>query len=283
MININKPTPAFPAVGILISKNEGNSAYEIIRFDTQRQLDRTRALTIAAIRIIETPEDTRDIWPAVLRTIYNTSRPDFPASSFPDTPESRELTVQLIHGLATPYEESTMSEDASKTTEQKEAKTKAEAKAQERAAAKQAKADAKAREKAEREAKRGNGVIGNIKQLLDTDKGVTVEEALDHLVSKFPDRTRDGMASTVKIQFSRLQKSTGRDIHNANIEGRGRVYKFADKGPVPGKVVEKQAAGAKGGAASTEGATTGGNAVEGAAAPAAKPAAKGNTNKAATK
>lgn len=273
MININKPTPALPAIGILVSKN-GGSAYEIIQFDTQRQLDRTRALTIAAVRIIEDVEDTKDIPESVLRILFNTSRPDFPVNTFPDTPENRELIVRLIHESATPYEDSSMSENASVTTEQKEAKTKAEAKAQERAAKKAERDAQKAKEKAEREAKRGNGVIGNIKQLLDTDKGTTVDEALDHLVAKFPERTRDGMASTVKIQFSRLAKSTGREIHNANIEGRGRVYKFADKGPVPGKVVEKAAPATKGGAASTEGATTEGKSVEGASAPAAKPAAK---------
>ena len=72
--------------------------------------------------------------------------------------------------------------------------------------------------------KRAEGVIGTIKAMIDTKGGATQAEILDALVQKFPRRTRDGMSSTVRIQCSRLAKSTGRAIISKDIEGRGRVY-----------------------------------------------------------
>jgi hypothetical protein len=158
------------------------------------------------------------------------------------------------------------------------ATTKAEAKAAEAKAKREAREKEKADKKAAAAAKRADGVIGNIKQALEQDSGTTANEILDKLVEKFPDRTRDGMSSTVKIQFSRLAKSTGREIINQKIKGRGRVYKFADKGPIPGEIETEAPAPATNGtapaaAASTEATSTSAPAAQAASAPATPPAA----------
>jgi hypothetical protein len=84
-------------------------------------------------------------------------------------------------------------------------------------------------------------VIATIKAHLESKSGGTHAEILDDLVTKFPDRTRDGMHSTVKIQCNRLAKTTGRAVSSKDIQGRGRVYKFEDKGAIPGKEAVKAA------------------------------------------
>ena len=70
------------------------------------------------------------------------------------------------------------------------------------------------------------GVIATIRALLDRPEGVTVDEAVSHLTEVFPDRRAEGMATTVRIQFHRLARTTGRQVLS-EIEGdRGRVYRF---------------------------------------------------------
>jgi hypothetical protein len=76
--------------------------------------------------------------------------------------------------------------------------------------------------------KKRSGVIAAIKAMLDTPSGATRSEILDELVTVHPDRDPDGMAVTVGIQVSRLAKSTGRPIVSFDVEGRGKVYGFAD-------------------------------------------------------
>src|SRR5688500_9810178 len=88
----------------------------------------------------------------------------------------------------------------------------------------------------------GVGVIATIKSHLESKPGATKAEILDGLVKQFPDRSRDGMASTVQIQCSRLARTTGRAIIAKDVVDRGRVYKFEDQGPIPGKEVVKEAA-----------------------------------------
>lgn len=91
-----------------------------------------------------------------------------------------------------------------------------------------AKAAAKAAQKAATTEKRANGVIGTIRTMLDRAQGTTRAECLAVLTEKFADRDPMGMVVTVGIQFSRLAQSTGRKIENYKVEGRGRVYGFAD-------------------------------------------------------
>jgi hypothetical protein len=228
--SINYGRPPFPSVAILFSKQPGNSAYELVRFEDQNDVDQIRTRTVAAIRVLLHTNDLDDVPVEVLKLILNTSRPDFPVGAFPDTPENRDRVIALVKESATPYKEHYMADNENGTATAPANST--EAKAAER----KQKADEEADKKARAE-KRSQGVIGTIKSMLDTKTGASQNEVLDALVKKFPERTRDGMSSTVKIQFSRLAKSTGREIHNANIEGRGRVYKFKDQGEVPGKIV----------------------------------------------
>lgn len=99
-------------------------------------------------------------------------------------------------------------------------------------------AESKAPAKSEKPA----GVIATIKAHLESKSGGTHAEILDDLVKKFPDRTRDGMHRTVKIQCNQLAETTGRAIATRDIQGRGRVYKFQDKGAIPGKEAVKETA-----------------------------------------
>jgi len=62
------------------------------------------------------------------------------------------------------------------------------------------------------------GVISTILEMLNRATGVTVEEALDRLKTKFPERERDAMRTTCKIQLARHSKSKDKT------EGRGLIY-----------------------------------------------------------
>lgn len=244
---LNRPiihVDRYPVVAILHSKMAGNTAYEAILFEDQETLRSTKGKTVAQLVVINKVEDLKAVPNAVLDRIIaeRISRQDRPATETETGGDPLSLVFDALPGVSTPFKESTMADQTEGTTATDGgAKTKAEAQAAERKAAREKKAAEKEAAKKARIEARGNGVIGTIKKALDTKAGTTQEEVLDELVKKFPDRTREGMSSTVKIQFSRLAKSTGRAIHNAAIEGRGRVYKFEDQGPVPGKVVEPAA------------------------------------------
>ncbi len=239
--SINNKMPPYPCFAILYSRQERNTTCKVIQFKNQRDFDQCRTFTVARVRVILRDTDLSEVPTSVLLEIHNrarVSRGEQPLTEFADDLDIVEIQRLIIGDLpvvATQYEELKMSPDNEGNVATAAAPT--ADKSAEKEAAKKAKAAEKEAQKAATAAKRADGVIGTIKAGLDTTEGTTANEVLDKLVAKFPDRTRDGMSSTVKIQFSRLAKSTGRAIHNANIEGRGRVYKFADKGPVPGKVV----------------------------------------------
>jgi hypothetical protein len=234
-------SPAFPA--IVIHFANGSNAYQLLKFDGDKaaeQYTKLRTEMIGIFRVIHTIEDLKDVPTPVLLAIFNRSRADSPLDRFRDreTAEKRAFEVIFNDGIATPHMERIMAEKS-------EATTSAEAKAQEakekREAKKAEKAQAAADAKAAREKRSAEGVIGTIKAQLEKAKGATVDEILAVLVEKFPDRQADGMKSTVKIQTSRLAKTTKRKIATAEIVGRGRVYKFDDAGEIPGKRVEAAA------------------------------------------
>lgn len=104
--------------------------------------------------------------------------------------------------------------------------SKAELRAAELKAKREAKEAAKIARKAELASKRADGIIGTLKAALDTPTGTSRKEILAVLTAKFPDRDPIGMAVTVGIQLSRLQKTTGRKIVSAKVKSRERVYGF---------------------------------------------------------
>lgn len=243
---VNHKMPPFPCNVLAYSKDENIRGFKVLRFNDQASFDHFRTNTVAMVRVLLTEDDLNDLSDDKLRMIYNTLRQEdeLGASEIPRN-ELQGLTFGVIHNpdAATPYEETKMGTatapetgTATPATPAVDAATKAEAKAADAKAKRDAKEAEKNKKKQDAAARRADGVIGTIRKALDTEKGTTANEVLNTLVAKFPDRTREGMSSTVKIQFSRLEKSTGRDIINAKIVGRGRVYKFADKGIVPGVV-----------------------------------------------
>jgi hypothetical protein len=140
--------------------------------------------------------------------------------------------------------------------------TPAPTKAEARAAELKSKRDKREAEKAARKAanaeKRANGVIGTLHQMLMQPNGVTKKEVLAALTERFPDRDPIGMATTVGIQLSRLQKKHGKIVSRKQGE-RGLVYgyellvKFAPEASegapaqseLVAKVVERDAANAE--------------------------------------
>jgi len=238
--SINHRMPPFPCTVLFYSKDDSINGFRINRFEDQASFDKARTMSVAMVRVLLGPEDLADVPDRKLRFIYNKLTP---AEQLDDSEIPREELQGLAFGAitnpsaATPYEDKSMTApDTTAPANPDEAKTKAEAKALELKQKRDAKEKEKADAKAAAAAKRADGVIGTIKAALDTNEGTTATEVLDKLVQKFPDRTREGMSSTVKIQFSRLAKSQKREIINEKIKGRGRVYKFADKGAVPGEV-----------------------------------------------
>lgn len=241
--SVNHKMPPFPCNVLLYSKDSNIKGFKLIRFSTQAAFDKFRNMTVAMVRVILVEEDLADVSDERLRFIYNQLAPEGQELDTTEIPrnELHGLVFGVIHDpdAATLYEESDMTAATAPETgtpDTAESKTKAEARALEQKQKRELKEKEKADKKASAAAKRADGVIGTIKKALDTAEGTTANEVLDTLVKKFPDRTREGMSSTVKIQFSRLEKSTKRDIINAKIKGRGRVYKFADKGAVQGEI-----------------------------------------------
>lgn len=110
------------------------------------------------------------------------------------------------------------------TTTPTPAPTKAEIIAAERLAKREAKAAANAWRKAKNAEKRANGVIGTLHQMLSVPQGATKREVLDALTARFPERDPIGMATTVGIQLSRLQKKHGKIVSRK--QPRGMVYGY---------------------------------------------------------
>jgi hypothetical protein len=119
--------------------------------------------------------------------------------------------------------------DTNTTTEQATPATpepsKAEKLAADRTAKRAAKAFAKMMRKARNAEKRANGVIGTLHQALANPHGTTKREILQTLTDKFPDRDPIGMATTVGIQLSRLQKKYGKIVSRKQ-SNRGLVYGY---------------------------------------------------------
>lgn len=105
------------------------------------------------------------------------------------------------------------------------APTKAEIRAAELKAKREKKAADLAARKAANAEKRANGVIGTLHQMLQAERGATKKEVLAALTEKFPDRDPIGMATTVGIQLSRLQKKHGKIVSRKQGE-RGLVYGY---------------------------------------------------------
>jgi hypothetical protein len=105
------------------------------------------------------------------------------------------------------------------------APTKAEVRAAELKANREKKAEQKAATKAANAEKRANGVIGTLHQMLLVPAGCTKKEVLAALAVKFPERDVIGMATTVGIQLSRLQKKHGKIVSRKQGE-RGTVYGY---------------------------------------------------------
>lgn len=103
--------------------------------------------------------------------------------------------------------------------------SKAEIRLAEQAAKREQKARFKEATKIANAEKRANGVIGTLHQMLMVESGATKKEVLAALTAKFPDRDPIGMATTVGIQLSRLQKKHGRIVSRKQGE-RGLVYGY---------------------------------------------------------
>lgn len=218
-----------------------DATHEVVTFNEANQLVAYLSNTMAASRVVTgQPKELVDVPTQTLLAIVNRTRGDKPLDRFRDRKTAESRTAEVVTGLAVKYEDTEMAKQEAATGQ-----TATDAKAAERKAAKEQKAQAKAAEKEAakkaRDEKRAGGVIGTIRTHLESKSGATQAEILDALVTKFPDRTRDGMSSTVKIQVSRLAKTTGREVQSKDIQGRGRVYKFVDAGPIPGKEVVKEA------------------------------------------
>lgn len=226
--NTNMKSPPYPCTVVAFSKVPSITAFDVYVFESDAQFNHYRAMSMAAVRVTRTPADLADVPEETLLRMYLTACPETPDKQFPEGGDPRELVFGILPKLSSPYKDSAMATETGQT--------KAEAKALERKQARETKAAEKEAAKKAAAEKRANGVIGTIKAGLLSKAGVTQNEILDQLVEKFPDRTREGMSSTVKIQFSRLSKSIG-TINNAMIEGRGRVYKAESAGTIPGKVV----------------------------------------------
>lgn len=236
-------SPAFPA-HVLRFSQANEVSYELVMFEAgtnEIEYKGWLAVNMGAIRVIKSVKDLAEVPTSILLAIFNTTRGESPLDRFRDRATAENRVFEAMEGnpgLFTPWtEKKLMAEAATKT----EAKTKAEAKAQEKAAAKKIRDDKKAADKLakdkDRAAKSEGGVIGTIRSALLSEQGGTVNEIVDILVKKFPERGADGMRSTVKIQTSRLKEKIGA-IANAEIEGRGRVYKAVSAGAIPGKRVE---------------------------------------------
>ncbi len=242
--NFDFATLVFPLICVRFSKVPDTQAWEVVKFDDPA-IFRRYAYGIGAYRVVTQVSDLADVPNKVLLGIFNTSRKttgEPPLDRFRDRTAAETRTFEVLGTTAVDFKETTMGENETKSAT---GTTKTEAKAAERKLARENKAAEKATEKAAKEKaraeQRAGGIIGTIKSMLENATGATQTEILDALCAKFPDRKREGMASTVKIQCSRLAKTTKRVIVSKEIVDRGRVYKFEDVGAIPGKEVVKEA------------------------------------------
>lgn len=241
--NFELKNVTYPATVLQFNKNQNHIVADVITFSSAEQLVYFLSNAMGAFRLVTGQvQELSDVPTPTLLVLFNRTRGDKPLDRFRDRKSAEARTAEVIMSLAVKFEETQMAE-AQKTadTSAQDAEAKAKAKADAKAKKDAAKAQEKEKKAKELAAKRADGVIGTIKSFLESKSGATVAEVIEALVKKFPNRTRDGMLSTTKIQFSRLAKSTKRTIVNKEIKDRGRVYKFEDKGPIPGKEVVKTA------------------------------------------
>jgi hypothetical protein len=69
------------------------------------------------------------------------------------------------------------------------------------------------------------GIIDTILEAMASENGASTKEILDKLQKKFPERDRDGMETTVRIQVTRLPKKFNFILKRTKDEKRGLVYK----------------------------------------------------------
>ena len=85
------------------------------------------------------------------------------------------------------------------------------------------------KEKAPKEKKpgRGPGVIAEIIRVASRTRGATINEVVDELAKKFPDRSPKSMKTTTGIQLSTGLKKRGLTVTKEKDEKRGTVYTVA--------------------------------------------------------
>lgn len=229
----------------------GNTGFEVVTLAT---LTDKRAFMVARTGkfvLVTQPSDLAVVPTPTLLALFNSYRKtqkEAPLDRFRDAATAQTRVYAVLAALATPFTAPTAPEgtmtavaapekpkaSAKLTDEQKAANLKA------RTDAKAAKDAEKADKKAAAKGAKAPGVIMTIYGLFDTDKGATLSEFLAVAKAKFPERDPNSMSTTFRIQSSRLTVTHGKKIHSAEIEGReGRVYKFVDRGPIPGKPVVK--------------------------------------------
>ncbi len=120
-----------------------------------------------------------------------------------------------------------MTDEATTTEQAEESPSTAPKKTKKKAAKKSAKKSAKkAAKKSDGEKKGGKvGICDQILRECQKEGGATVQEIVDSLAKKFPDRDADKMRSTVQHQVRDLPTKHGFEMKKNREEGRGLVYK----------------------------------------------------------
>ena len=107
--SINFTRPAFPCNVISFSKQPGNEAFDIFRFDSQEQFDHYRVGTVAAVRVIRAAEHMKDVPIATLMAIFQSSQP---ARLLSGADRLDALVFDILPDIAIPYGERIMSTSA---------------------------------------------------------------------------------------------------------------------------------------------------------------------------
>lgn len=231
-----------PSAGTLYVRHMANEpksqVFQVVRLQGIDQIRLYKSSFVGQVVAVRKAEDLATVHTPVLLAMFNAARKaagEEPLARFRDRATAEQRTFEVIAQLEVPF---VPNQGIQKMTDQKQAEQdKAAAKAQRE----QEKADAKAKREQEREAAKakkqaekdalkaakGPGVIGTIREFVTrrTPFGATIDEMLDELVQRFPERDREQMQTTCRIQVSRLQKDERvGTISSALIEGRGRVY-----------------------------------------------------------